>query len=213
MSIIVLLVAGATAGLLGARLLRTGVHPAVVPAWPCACVTAFLWAVTGLRWQAGALPGWWLPTALGVAFMAVPLVAADLRHRRLPDVLTLGAWPLFTMGLAIAAWCGPGSPLAVRALTGALLFGGVHAAVRAVSPGSLGAGDVKLAFALGAVLGALGWTALVLAAVLAAIVTVLFAAAGALRRSDSWRSGVPHGPGMLAAAWLLTVFQAVRPAG
>ncbi|HJQ06192.1 MAG TPA: hypothetical protein VJ872_12145, partial [Nocardioides sp.] len=65
---------------------------------------------------------------------------------------------------------------------------------------SLGAGDVKLAGALGAVLGAVSWVALPVAAAIAAVVTVALAV---VRRSTG---GVPHGPGLLAAASLVAVF-------
>ena len=56
-----------------------------------------------------------------------------------------------------------------------------------------------LAGSLGAVLGALGWSALVVAAVLAAVVTASLAVG---RR----RAAAPHGPGLLLATWLVAAF-------
>ncbi|RSM37309.1 hypothetical protein DMA12_37090 [Amycolatopsis balhimycina DSM 5908] len=74
------------------------------------------------------------------------------------------------------------------------------ALVRLATPGSLGAGDVKLSGSLGAVLGAAGWAALAAAAALAALFTLAVAAA----RRHSGR--VPHGPALLTATWLCAIF-------
>jgi leader peptidase (prepilin peptidase)/N-methyltransferase len=87
----------------------------------------------------------------------------------------------------------------VRAAAGALLFGGAHALVHRVAPGSLGAGDVKLSGSLGAVLGAAGWSALASAAVLAALLSLVVAL---VRKGGR----VPHGPALLTATWLCTLF-------
>ena len=130
-----------------------------------------------------------LGVPLVVTTLAVPLIAADLRHRRLPDVLTLPAYPIL---VALA-------PDPARAVGAAAVFGGLHLLVHLLAPHAMGAGDVKLAGALGA---ALGWgVGLPAAAVLAALVT---AALAATRR---WPDGVPHGPGLLAATTTLVLFR------
>ncbi|GHF27892.1 hypothetical protein GCM10017786_72420 [Amycolatopsis deserti] len=146
---------------------------------------------TGAAWAGLATvgPAW---TAFVLAALAVPLVAADLRHRRLPDVLTLPAYPLF---VAVA-------PDPAKALAAAAVFAGAHLAVHLLAPRAMGAGDVKLAGALGAALGSAGWLALPAAAVLAAVVTTVLAA------TRRWPDGVPHGPGLLAAATTLVL---IRP--
>lgn len=138
-----------------------------------------------------------MPLVLG--WFAVPLVAADLARRRLPDRLTLPAYPILGLTVALAATTGPGAGMAVRAVVGALLFGGVHLAVRLCAPRALGGGDVKLAGSLGAVLGAVGWAALAVAATLAALITAGIALAARSRTA-------PHGPGLLAATWLVAAF-------
>ena len=87
------------------------------------------------------------------------------------------------------------------AVAAVLGYGLVHL----LRPAALGLGDVKLAAPLGAVLGAASWSALALAAVLAAVITGLVALLR-LRLGRGPPAGeVPHGPSMLAAAWLLTV--------
>lgn len=192
--------AGATAGSLAAAVLARARAPAPVPLAPVAALTATLWLFTAWRWLTGAWPSWWLPVPLAVTALAVPLAAADLRHRRLPDALTLPAYPILAAVLGAAALAGPGTAMALRALSAAVVFGGLHLLAHMLSRRSLGAGDVKLAGALGAVLGAVNWAALVVAAAFAAALTV------SLALVRHWRHGVPHGPGLLVATWLVAVF-------
>jgi leader peptidase (prepilin peptidase) / N-methyltransferase len=124
-----------------------------------------------------------------LAWFGVLLGAVDLRWRRLPDVLTLPMYPVFAVLLS-DQW--------VRAVCGCLVFGGAHLVVRLVRPAAMGGGDVKLAGALGAVLACDGWLSLVWAAGGAGLVS---AGVGLVTR----RRDVPHGPGLLAATWGLTV--------
>jgi leader peptidase (prepilin peptidase)/N-methyltransferase len=79
--------------------------------------------------------------------------------------------------------------------------------VHLAAPGALGAGDVKLALALGAASAAASWSVLVAAALIASTVTAVLglvsAATGTLARAGPrWGVGVPHGPSMLVAGWL-----------
>ncbi|WP_037362920.1 prepilin peptidase [Amycolatopsis orientalis] len=129
-------------------------------------------AVAASRADAGAFPAWWLPVAWLVSVLGVPLALADARHRRLPDVLTLPAYPAVALTLTLAAVSGGGWRLAAGAVLGCLLFGGTHLIVHRLSAGGLGPGDVKLAGSFGAVLGAVGGLAPAVAAVLAAMVSL-----------------------------------------
>lgn len=93
--------AGAAISVTACRLSARAARPAVVPAGPCAAVTAGCWAWLGWRWSTGGLPGWWLPVPLAVFAGAAPLAAADVRYRRLPDVLTAAVAVL--VGVAVVA--------------------------------------------------------------------------------------------------------------
>ena len=203
-----IILAGAGSGLFARWVLARSANPVRLRAAPCAAGTALCWALLVWLWMAGAVPGWWLPVPLAVTAIGVPLVYTDLRCRRLPDVLTLSAYPVLAAMLTVAAATGAAPGLLWRALAVAVLFGGAHAVVHALAPAALGAGDVKLAGSLGGVLGACGWAAAVVAAFLAAVVTSMFAAWAAFTTRPAGarpRTGVPHGPGLLLAVTLVAV--------
>ncbi len=112
----------------------------------------------------------------------------DIRHRRLPNVLTLpGAGAILT----VAAWAGRGLP----ALVGAAALAGLYLLVHLLAPAAMGAGDVKLAIGCGALAGGFGVGVWFLAAVVAPLATGLCGVVG-------WTRGVrtvPHGPSMCLA--------------
>jgi leader peptidase (prepilin peptidase)/N-methyltransferase len=196
--------AGTAGRWLLARLRRgTTVHKG----W-CELAVAALWALLGWRLTTGHLPPWWLPIPLMLTWLAVLLTATDLRHRRLPDALTLPAYPIAAVLLATAAALGGGWSLLYGAILGAAAYLAIHATARLIRPGSLGVGDLKLSGTLGAVLGAIGWPALILAAWLSAVCTLALRLTAPRRYSTRWHDGIPHGPGLLAATCLIALFPA-----
>ncbi|HEX2131470.1 MAG TPA: A24 family peptidase [Actinophytocola sp.] len=198
----VLALAGALTGLAGRHLLARLRRGTIIHSGWLAGGVAVLWAVLGWRVSVGAVPAWWLPVPMVLTWFAVLLTATDLRHRRLPDALTLSAYPVVGAAALAAATAGGGSRVAASAFAGAVTFCVLHAMVHLASPTSLGAGDVKLSGSVGAVLGAVGWPAMVLGSVLAAMLTLAVRVVAPRR----WRDGVPHGPGMLAATSLIALF-------
>ncbi|MER5393430.1 prepilin peptidase [Saccharopolyspora sp. NPDC002686] len=157
---------------------------------------AVLWAVVAVRVATG-MPWWWAGVPLLLGWVGVLLAVCDVRAYRLPDVLTLPAYPVALVFIAVAALHRPG--VSAGAAGGLLLFGGVYAVVRLISPAALGPGDVKLAGVLGLVVGAVAVGAVLAVVVAAALFTLLMA---------SWRGrgAVPHGPAALLPAWLVTAF-------
>ena len=193
---------GAAAGLSGRRLLSRLRRGTEVHSGYLAAAVAALWAAVGWRVASGHLPAWWLPVPLTVTWFAVLLVVVDLRHSRLPDALTLPAYPATFAAVVAVAWLSGDGSVLPRAVIGAAVFLALHAAVHALHPPSLGAGDVKLSGSVGAALAATGWPALTLAALVAAVVTLLLSLAVGPGRHD----GVPHGPGLLMATCLFVLF-------
>lgn len=192
-------VTGAVAGAGGAVLLRRIPRGVRVPVLVCGLMVAVLWAVVGAL--AGGLPVWWWPVPLALAWAGVLLGAADVAVRRLPDALTLPAYPVVAVLLLVAAAGVGDADLLVRAVGGGLLWAGGYAAVRLIAPGALGGGDVKLAGSLGALTAASSWPGLLLAVLAANALTA--AVAGPARMCGY--AEVPHGPAMLAAAWLVVL--------
>lgn len=127
-------------------------------------------------------------TVLAAAWLIV-LSGYDLRHRRLPNFLTVPGAVLILVG-AVVAGRGP------AAVAGAAALGALYLAVHLVSPRSLGGGDVKLAVGLGALTGMFGSDVWWLAAVGAPLLTGVVALAAAIRGAAT----VPHGPSMCVAS-------------
>jgi leader peptidase (prepilin peptidase)/N-methyltransferase len=131
------------------------------------------------------------PYLAGMALLwAVTLTVFDVRHRRLPNSLTLpGA--VVVVGVALVG--GRGLP----ALAGALGLAALYLVVHLVVPGGLGAGDVKLALGVGGLTGAFGPDVWLLAALGAPVLTATLAVGVAARNRTAT---VPHGPSMCVAS-------------
>jgi leader peptidase (prepilin peptidase)/N-methyltransferase len=191
--------AGGAAGYAVRLLLRRLRRGALIrPPW-CESAVGLLWAGPVAAWAAGALPAGWVPALLGLGWFGVAAGAVDLAHRRLPDALTIPALPV-----ALLLLLPLGATAVLHGLAGAAVAAVAHAAVHLVAPRAMGAGDVKLAAPLGAVLAAAGWPAPVLAALLAAVLTAVLGVTGLATRRLGRGAALPHGPSMLVATWLVT---------
>jgi leader peptidase (prepilin peptidase)/N-methyltransferase len=125
-----------------------------------------------------------------VVAWAAALTLVDVRLRRLPNALTLTGAVVILAGAAAA---GRGTP----ALVGSLALGGLYLMVHLADPSGMGAGDVKLALALGALTGAFGLAVWTLAALAAPLLTAVLGVIAVVRRR---RSLLPHGPSMCVAS-------------
>ena len=127
------------------------------------------------------------------AVLGVAAVLEDVRRRQLPDWLTaMGA----AGGLACAAWCGPhGLGLATAgAIMGFLILLPFH------RYGAMGAGDVKLMAAYGALLGPSG---ILLAALFGMVIGCLSAAGRLLLNPRS--PAIPYVAAIVLGAWVSLV--------
>jgi len=200
---VLLAAAGVVAGGAARLLLRRLRRGARVPQPWCEVGVAVAWGATGALAGAGAVPLRWLPGLLALGWLAVAAGAVDVLHHRLPDALTLPALPLALLLLVPL-----GSAALCRGLAGAAVAFTAYAVVHLALPGALGAGDVKLAAPLGAVLAAASWPALVLAAVLSALLSGAMAVAVLVTARSHGRprgAALPHGPPMVVAGWLVTL--------
>lgn len=181
---------------------------AVVRAPLCEVGVATAWTAVGAGWVAGVVPGGWVPALLGLGWLGVATAVVDVRHRRIPDALTLPALPI-----AVTCTVPLGGRAVLAAVLGAAVAVGAHAVVHLLAPRAMGGGDVKLAGPLGAVLGAAGPAAVPLAAVLAALLTAVVGVGGMATGALGRRSGVPHGPSMVVAAGMVTAWLVVVATG
>ncbi|MGI9123979.1 MAG: prepilin peptidase [Mycobacterium sp.] len=126
---------------------------------------------------------------------ALALSFADLRERRLPNVLTIPGAAVILAGATVA---GRGA----AAMAGGLGLAAVYLVVHLAQPRGMGAGDVKLALGLGAVTGAFGVGVWTIAALGAPALSAAFGAASAVRGGSR---AVPHGPSMCLVSLIAVV--------
>jgi leader peptidase (prepilin peptidase) / N-methyltransferase len=143
------------------------------------------------------------PDALAFGFfgvLGVALAAIDIATQRLPDPLTLPAYPILITLLAAAALAGHDFAALVRALLGGLALAGAFLLLALVRPGQLGGGDIKLAGLAGLALGWLGWSTLIAGAALGFVLSALVSLALLAARRITLRSGISFGPFLVGGA-------------
>jgi leader peptidase (prepilin peptidase) / N-methyltransferase len=166
--------------------------------------TGVLFAALTWRLLALDLP-WALPAYLYLAAAGLALALIDIDVLRLPDKIVLPSYAVVAVLLTVAALGGQDWwPLARAAIGGVALFA-FYFAIAFAYPAGIGFGDVKLAGVLGALMGYLSWSALIVATfgafLLGAIVGVSLMAVSRAGR----KTAIPFGPFMIAAA-LISVF-------
>lgn len=146
---------------------------------------------------------------LGV--IGVALTQIDVAVQRLPDRLTLPAYPALLILLAVAAAADDEWSALLRAVLGALAIGAGYLLLAVVSGGQVGGGDVKVAGLIGLLLGWLNWRALITGACAGFVLAAAAAMALLVARKVSRHSGVSFGPFMLGGALLATLATAAGP--
>jgi leader peptidase (prepilin peptidase)/N-methyltransferase len=137
-----------------------------------------------------------------VGALGVALAAIDIAVQRLPDRLTLPAYPILIALLAVPAVASHGRAALARALLGGVALAAAYLLLAVLLPGQLGGGDIKLAGIAGLALGWLGWPALISGAVLGfALAAVVSLVLLALRRV-TLRSAICFGPFLLGGTLL-----------
>ncbi|MFB7596014.1 prepilin peptidase [Streptomyces sp. NPDC056160] len=163
---------------------------ATVTALACAALAA---AVGGPRPEAAV---WLLVAPVGVL-----LALVDHRVHRLPDVLTLPLAAVTATLLGAAALVPAAAGSWPRALLGALVLGACYFVLFLVNPSGMGFGDVKLALALGAVLGWYGWPVLVVGGFAGLFYGAVYGLGLVVLRRAGRGATMPLGPFMLGGAF------------
>lgn len=182
-------------------------RPAPMPTWLVVASTGLLWAA--LTWRLAPWSGWaLLPALLCFSTVAVALSWIDLDVHRLPEGLTLPAYPVLVCQLALAAWAEQDWSALVRAVVCSLALAALALllALLAARLGSaFGLGDVVLSGLVGLVTGYVAWWRPVVALYAAFLLGGLYALSQVLRRRRSRRDAIPFGP-FLAAGAVVSLF-------
>lgn len=143
-----------------------------------------------------------LTALLVLAACSVALTAIDLDLHRLPNsiVLFLAVSMLILLGAAALIAGDPDALL--RALIAGVSAFAVLFIVAFVKPDGMGFGDVKLAGALGIVLGYVGWGSVVVGFFSAFLLGGLVGVVLLLLRKVARGGGIPFGPWLIAGAWI-----------
>jgi leader peptidase (prepilin peptidase)/N-methyltransferase len=214
-AIIVLGLAGAALGaaltrvLAGARYRQPQERDRALPrhTWWLVIAVALAWA--SLTFRIGGYAQWsLLPAYLFLGVIGAALTLVDLDVHRLPDLIVLPSYPIvFALLLVPTVVTGLWGALLRAVLAGLALFG-VYLALAVVSPGGggLGFGDVKLAGALGPLLGWLGWGPVVVSVLAAFVMGGVIALALLVARRATRPSHIAFGPSMILGAWVALLF-------
>ncbi|TWB45984.1 prepilin peptidase [Nitrospirillum pindoramense] len=170
--------------------------PAAYPVGEALAALAFMAAVARLDWA---------PETAALCLLAILLLASaviDLRHRYLPDGLTL-AVALLGLGSSLAGWTvPPAQGLAAALAVGGLLWAVRWALSRRLRRVALGLGDVKLFAAAGWWIGPGGMPWLVLAAACLGLVAYPLWWLARRHQGQEWTE-MPFGPAIALAFYAL----------
>lgn len=167
--------------------------------------TAALFAAA-VAWALGAAATPLIPALLYLAAIGVALALIDIDVHRLPNAIVLPAYPVLAVLLTGASWWTGDWWALGRAGIGCAALYVFYLLLMLVYPAGMGFGDVKLAGVLGAMLGYVGFGALVVGAfagfLLGALLAVVLLALG----RGSGKTALPFGPFMLLGCALGIVF-------
>ena len=140
------------------------------------------------------------PAFCALAAAGVPLAFFDARTSRLPNVVTLPAYPgsLALLGMA-APFVPGGTGRFAHALIGMAAAAAFFCVLLVVSPAGIGMGDVKLAGPLGAYLGWLGATAFAAGLMAAWLLAAVTGLGLMLAHRAGRKTRIPFGPLLIAA--------------
>lgn len=167
-----------------------------IPVLELACATT-VGALAGRFAGTPEVAGYCVLGALGIA-----LAAIDLQVQRLPDRLTLPAYPALIALLGLAAIVGHQAWPLARALMGGLALGGAYLLLGLIRPGGIGGGDIKLAGLAGMALGWLGWRTELSGAALGFVLAGLAGLALLAARRVTLRSHISYGPFLIGGTLL-----------
>jgi leader peptidase (prepilin peptidase)/N-methyltransferase len=135
-----------------------------------------------------------------LAPIAVLLATVDFAVHRLPGVVTLPLAAFALVGLGGAALLPSAGGSWETSLLGSLTLGTCYFVLFLINPSGFGFGDVKLAPALGAILGWYGWGILLIGTFAGYLLGALYGVGLILARRAGRKATIPFGPFLLVGA-------------
>lgn len=163
-------------------------------------LTALLFGLVVGGAYLGIYPAVLTPLLLFWAAIAVALTFIDLDHHRLPNVIVYPSYIVTAALLVVASIVTGDYGRLLSALIGMVALGGFYFVLAVARPGGMGLGDVKLAGALGLLLGWLGWGPLIVGGFAAFVFGGVVGVALMAFRRASRKTALPFGPFMLLGA-------------
>lgn len=145
------------------------------------------------------------------ALFGTILAIIDIRSHRLPNRLVALAGVAGLVLFIAASVTGSDSGTLLRALLAAIVLFAAYLALRMLTAGGVGGGDVKLAAVIGLHLGWLGWGSVLVGTVAGFVLGGLFAAGMLLSRRADRRTAVAFGPWMIVGAWVAIALHVSSP--
>jgi leader peptidase (prepilin peptidase)/N-methyltransferase len=147
--------------------------------------------------------GWLIALDIYLGVASIVLTYFDLKFHRLPNLFTLGSYPLVAFLLFGAAFTSSnGLDRLARSGLAALASLGIFLVLHLINRSGMGLGDVKLAPIIGAVTGWFSWNAVVTSAFYAFIAAGLVAGVFMLTKRAGGKDEIAFGPFMLLGMWL-----------
>ncbi|WP_050054348.1 prepilin peptidase [Pseudarthrobacter siccitolerans] len=147
-----------------------------------------------------------LPAFIFLAVIGVQLARTDIALHLLPNPLVLATLLGGFLLLLLPAISDSQMGNLLRGMIAAVILFAAYLALALISPGAIGMGDVKLAAPIGLYLGYLGWTPLLYGGLLGFILNGLVTLTLVALKGRNKGAEVPHGPSMLAATAVITLF-------
>jgi leader peptidase (prepilin peptidase)/N-methyltransferase len=147
--------------------------------------------------------GWLIALDVYLGLASIALTYFDVRFHRLPNLLTLGSYPVVAgLLLGAAASVPAGFENLGRAGLAALAMLATFVILHLVNKTGMGLGDVKLAPVIGAALGWSSWNTLLSGVFYAFIAAGVVASYLLMTKRMSAKDEIAFGPYLLLGMWL-----------
>lgn len=141
-----------------------------------------------------------IAAACWLAICGVPLIWTDIKNRRLPNAITIPAYPGTLILLIAVTAVGNRPERLLSALLSGVTLATFYLTLALALPGGVGIGDGKLAASLGSLLGWLGWRAVLTGTFAAFALAAVYGIGMMIARRARLGQHIPFAPFMIAGA-------------